>query len=500
MNLTPELVAKLPSAVLKMTEAERAELDSLLMTASRWRPLQGPQTQAYECTADVVLYGGSAGSGKTDLALGKSLTQHRRSLILRREYPQLTSIIERSREIYDAFGAFNESKGIWRCNYENIARFIEFGSCQLEHDKSKYQGRPHDLIVFDEASNFLESQVQFICGWLRSEVKGQRCQVLLPSNPPENAEGEWLLIWFAPWLDRNHPNPAQPGELRWFAMLDGKSVEVSGPEPFTHEGERIVPQSRTFIPGRVTDNPYYAKSGYVAKLQALPEPLRSKLLYGDFTAGREDAAFQVIPTAWVLAAQARWEKFTKPDLPMSALGTDVARGGKDSTVLTPRHGHWFGPQHVYPGATTPDGPAVTGLIIQHRADNCFVNIDVIGVGTSPYDSTRQIIGERAVAMNGSKHSTKRDRAGVLTFVNKRAEWYWAMRETLDPANHEDLMLPPDPALRADLCAPTWKMTVRGVQVESKEDLIKRLGRSPDRGDSAVYALADESDAWAFTSA
>ena len=52
-----------------------------------------------------------------------------------------------------------------------------------------------------------------------------------------------------------------------------------------------------------------------------------------------------------------------------------------------------------------------------------------------------------------------------------------------------MALPPDPELKADLCAPTWKLTARGILVESKEDINARIGRSPDKGDSLVYAHA-----------
>ena len=93
-------------------------------------------------------------------------------------------------------------------------------------------------------------------------------------------------------------------------------------------------------------------------------------------------------------------------------------------------------------------------------------------------------------MNGSEGSTERDRSGRLGFVNKRAEWWWRMREALDPENGEDICLPPDPELLADLCAPTWMLKARGIQVESKDEIKERIGRSPDRGDAAVYALAD----------
>ncbi|MGM7379778.1 terminase, partial [Acinetobacter baumannii] len=116
--------------------------------------------------------------------------------------------------------------------------------------------------------------------------------------------------------------PAQPGELRWFANVNGKEQEVESNKPFVIIDEQIVydfdpkdfalediikPTSRTFIPARVTDNKYYMETGYMSTLQALPEPLRSQMLYGDFGAGIEDDPWQVIPTEWVEAAQARWK-------------------------------------------------------------------------------------------------------------------------------------------------------------------------------------------------
>ena len=75
-------------------------------------------------------------------------------------------------------------------------------------------------------------------------------------------------------------------------------------------------------------------------------------------------------------------------------------------------------------------------------------------------------------------------------MNLRAEAYWRMREALDPDYGDDLALPDDSELLADLCAPRWEYTPRGVRVEEKEDIIKRIGRSPDAGDAAVLALLE----------
>jgi hypothetical protein len=472
-----------------LTPQERAMMDAILAAPKRWSPLPGPQTRALESKADVLLYGGAAGGGKTDLALGKALTKHRRTLILRREYPQLKGIIERARDIYTPFGTWNGKDSVWRCRFGGLSRIVELGSCQHETDKTNYQGRPHDLLVFDEAANFLESQVRFISGWVRTEVEGQACQTLLCSNPPTGAEGLWLIEWFAPWLDPKHPKPAAIGELRYYAMIDGRDTEVDGPAPVRHRGELITPKSRTYIPARVADNPYYMRTGYVAQLQALPEPLRSMMLFGDFAASREDDRYQVVPSEWVRAAQERWRSREKPRTQMTALGVDVARGGKDQTVISPRHDNWFAQQIAVPGKSTPDGPAVATLVLQHRRDNALVNADVIGVGYSVQDALEPVLKDAFVPLNGSEASIRRDKSGRLAFVNQRAEWWWSMREALDPATGDDLALPPDQGLLADLCAPTWKLTARGIQVEAKEDIIKRIGRSPDKGDSAVYALA-----------
>ncbi|MFQ5955518.1 MAG: terminase [Kiloniellales bacterium] len=465
----------------------RSELDRLLTAGTRsilWEPIPGPQVAAYRSPADALLYGGQAGGGKTDLLIGLALTGHRRSIIFRREYEQLKAIIDRCQAIIRDRRLYNAQDRVWRLG---DGRRLELGACQHPGDEQKFQGRPHDLKAFDEVSHFLESQFRFLIGWNRTTAPGQRVRVVCTGNPPTHADGEWVIRYWAPWLDEQHPYPAGPGELRWFAALDGKDVEVEDGRPFVHKRELVRPKSRSFIPAAVTDNPYLMATGYVATLQALPEPLRSMLLHGDFGAAQEDDPWQVIPTAWIKAAQARWT--AGPSEAMTALGVDVARGGRDFTVLSPRHGPWFAEQRLYPGQTTPDGAQVAALVVGALEDGALVNIDVVGVGTSPFDHLRDN-GVAANPLNSAEASRARDRSGRLGFVNKRAEWWWRMREALDPGHGQHLMLPPDRGLLADLAAPRWKLTARGIQVESKEDIMRRIGRSPDRGDAAVYALAE----------
>ena len=72
-------------------------------------------------------------------------------------------------------------------------------------------------------------------------------------------------------------------------------------------------------------------------------------------------------------------------------------------------------------------------------------------------------------------------------MNRRAEAHWTFRMALDPSQPggSPVALPPDNLLVADLAAPTFTITSRGVQIESKESIRKRLGRSTDRGDSVI---------------
>jgi hypothetical protein len=141
---------------------------------------------------------------------------------------------------------------------------------------------------------------------------------------------------------------------------------------------------------------------------------------------------------------------------------------------------------MYPGTATPDGQAVAGLIAVTNTGGCPVNIDSGGVGASAFDISRGL-GLRVVGINFGAGSDARDKTGSFGFMNLRAEMYWRFREALAPEAEEPIALPPDGELEADLAAPKWTMRLSGVQVESKDDIKKRIGRSPDRADAVVLA-------------
>lgn len=458
----------------------------------KWIPSPGPQTEAYFSPADVLLYGGQGGGGKTDLGIGLAFTAHRRSLILRRKYANLGSLTERAIEVNGSRNGFNGSPPPLLRTADG--RYIQFAGNQHLGDEQDWQGQPFDLKVFDEATQFLEMQVRFHIGWLRSTDEGQRVRALLATNPPVDADGDWIIGMFRPWLDVTHHNPAKHGELRYFVTApDGTDLEVDGPEPIELSGASgpSIPMSRSFIPAALKDNPYLINTGYQAKLDGLPEPIRSAVRDGNFMAARADDEYQVIPTQWIIEAQARWNADGRSGLAMTAQGLDIG-AGRDETTLASRYGGWYAPIEHMTGEEAKDPAHAAGMVVRHRRNNCPVVIDV---GGGFGGASLLLFKENGIAVspfNGAGASVAKTRDGQLSFYNKRAEAWWKFREELDPSQDggSAIALPPDPQLRADLAAPTWKLTTRGILIEPKEDVKDRIGRSPDRGDAVVMALSE----------
>jgi len=449
-------------------------------------PQSKPQWLALLTRADELYYGGGAGGGKTDLILGLAIELHQHSAIFRRVYPNLTGIMERARAIIGQKADENKADKIW---HFPDGRTIEFGAVQFEDNKTNWQGRPHDLKAFDEIPEFAESQYVFICGWNRSTTPGQRVRVVVTGNPPLDEAGGWIVRRWGAWLDDKHPHPARPGELRWYATVGGKEQEFPGGAPVSVGKETIYPRSRTFIPALLDDNPFLTQDHhYRSVIQSMPEPLRSMLLYGDFKAGATPNPFQVIPTDWIRAAQKRWMERERPTTPLTAVGIDAARGGNDCMTLARRYDNWFDEVLKWPGVLVPNGPAAATLIHDAlgTAKPICINVDVIGIGSSTYDHIDPLY-PNVMAVNVAEGSDYRDKSGALKMRNLRAEMHWRMRDALDPQSGEDLALPNDPEVLADLAAPTYQITSAGVLIEEKEKIKERIGRSPDVGEAIMLA-------------
>ncbi len=508
-----------------LTPEEYAEFEKVATSALETRVFYptAKQQEVLDSEADIIGYGGAAGGGKSYLVTGLAVSKHQRSSITRPQKNQTIKFVEELAKMLRTRDGYSSQTSSWKVKAEGADRYIHFFGLDNPGDEEKQQGDDYDLKAYDEVTQMREADIRYTLTWNRTDDPKQKVRALLTFNPPTTAEGRWVIKFFAPWLDKAHHNPAKEGELRWFATVgDNQDYEVAGPEPFVlivddtgnlkphywfepseHRPEEIIePKSRTFIRALVTDNPYYMRSGYLRQLQALPEPLRSQMMYGDFEAGVEDDAKQLIPTAWIDAAMKRWsvrnaQYQVQAHLrgPMDSLGVDVARGGNmgstlgalghDRLVISPRYGTFFDTLKTHKGVSIDDGAKSAGLVIIERRDDAPVHVDVVGVGTSTYDFLKAN-AINAIPVNGAAAAFG-TASGGLRFVNLRAELHWRLREALDPSNPDPIALPLDQELAVDLASPRWELTKSGIKVESKDDIKKRLGRSPDKGDAVVYA-------------
>lgn len=501
MTLLDEITRQLQG----MSPEKKQELAEMV-SGKKFYPTPGPQMQAFHSMADVMLYGGAGGGGKSALGVGLALQNHHRSLILRRRYGDLSALTEEAVKFNGTRDGFSNSPQP-KMRMDD-GKLIEFGACQHLGDEEAFRGRPHDYIYFDEVTQFLEQQVRFIMAWNRpvGDRQDQRCRVVFGSNPPTTAEGSWIIDMFAPWIDPQYPKPAKPGELRWVVADEfGKDMWVDGPGMVEMDGRMVKPMSRTFIGAKLADNPFLTGTNYAANLDSLPEPLRSAMRDGNFMTARQDADLQVIPSDWVRQAQARWTPEPPVEAPMCAMGVDPAKGGRDETTIAPRFDGWYAPLIVTPGVETPEGKDTAALVLMNRRNNATVVIDVGGgYGDAAYEILKanfenpfnaSPVNKPVVKFDGSAATAQRTVGKTMPFFNKRAEAWWRFREALDPSQEGGsvIMLPPDAKLLADLTAPLLDdrvLAMGKIKIEGKPELKSRLGRSPDRGDAVVMAWSE----------
>jgi hypothetical protein len=220
---------------------------------------------------------------------------------------------------------------------------------------------------------------------------------------------------------------------------------------------------------------------------------RNRVL-GEFASAEESG---LIPLSWIEAANERWEVIRESGQwdAFTCVGVDVARDGEAKTVLALRHGQAIRELRRFARSDTMETTGHVASVVAGSAAAAVV--DVIGIGAGVVDRLREMKRDdraayRVVPFNAAEHTDWRDASGELAFANTRSAAWWNVRELLDPAQGKEVALPPDDLLTGDLTAPHWRMTSSGkVQVESKDEIRKRLGRSTDDGDAVVMALWEE---------
>lgn len=254
----------------------------------------GRQIQAGSSPADIVIFGGAAGGGKSHWLLYEAArwfdTPGWVARIFRRTYAQVSGgggLWSKTFEIYPHLGGkANNSDLFW--TFPSGAH-VGFGHLQHEHDMYTHQGKEYALIGFDELDHFHESQFWYLFSRNRTTC-GKRAVVRCTTNPNPNHFVKPLIRW---WLDDKgqFPDLAKAGVIRWFVRDENSKIiwhdedEVEFYRLVNFYRSEIdpdfVPTSLTFIPASVDDNPSMPKS-YKAKLMSLPLIERQRLLYGDW--------------------------------------------------------------------------------------------------------------------------------------------------------------------------------------------------------------------------
>lgn len=228
-----------------------------------WQP-QSKQALFMSRPEFEAFYGGAAGGGKTDCAVMEALRQvdhpKYRGLIVRKTYPQLSEIIDRSIELYPRIfpGAkFNDSKHFWK--FPSGAKVI-FKSFPYLRKKDDFQGLPFQFIDVDELTHFLLEEYMYLMSRCRPRAAGQRSYVRAQGNPGGVGHG---------WVKGRFVTAGEPYKRIW------ESVDVGG---------KLLLRDRVFIPATVFDNKILLQNdpNYIATLAMLPEAEKKALLYGDW--------------------------------------------------------------------------------------------------------------------------------------------------------------------------------------------------------------------------
>lgn len=257
------------------------------------RPQAGPQEQFACCSADVAVYGGAAGGGKTISLLLEPLyhidNPNFGAVLFRRTHPEITNeggIWDESMKVYPLVGAIPKV-GDLSWEFPSGAS-VSFGHIQHEKDVLKWHSAQIALIEFDELTTFTEYQFLYMLSRNRSTC-GVRPYIRAGCNPDV---ASWVALWVEWFIDpiTGLPILDRCGKLRWF-IRDGDHIrwadsakELIEKYPNADDDEDHVPLSFTFIPAKLSDNKILAEKDprYRAAMMALPRVERERLLYGNW--------------------------------------------------------------------------------------------------------------------------------------------------------------------------------------------------------------------------
>jgi len=258
----------------------------------------GPQTDFLRSSADICVYGGAAGGGKTVGLILEPLRHATRvanftAVFFRRTTPQITNpggLWDESQEFYPRVGG-TPHVGMREWRWPRGGK-IKFSHLQFDSTVYDWQGAQITLICFDELTHFTAHQFFYMVSRNRSTC-GVRPYIRATCNPDADSWVADFLVW---WIDSETglPIPERAGMLRHYVRVAEKTIwadrpeelvqYLPQPEDFPPSIEPPRPISVTFIPATVFNNPILLRANpeYYAWLLSLPTLERERLLGGNW--------------------------------------------------------------------------------------------------------------------------------------------------------------------------------------------------------------------------
>lgn len=250
-------------------------------------PQEGPQTEFLASEADIVIYGGAAGGGKTFGLLLEAMrytyVKGYFGVIFRQTYGDITnpgSLWDVSQDIYYKAGAEpKESKLSWKWENGTRVEFHHFGHSKY---KANWQGSQVPFIGWDELTHFSEDIFFYMLSRNRSTC-GVTPYIRATCNPDPDS---WVKDFIQWWIDEEtgYFIPERIGVIRWFLRKNGDITWYDSLQEIKGKKNRKNAKSVTFIPAKLSDNPALTEAdpAYEANLNALPKHQREALGKGNW--------------------------------------------------------------------------------------------------------------------------------------------------------------------------------------------------------------------------
>lgn len=260
------------------------------------RPQKGPQEMFLSTPADICIYGGAAGGGKTyglllDPLRHKNVKKYS-AVFFRKNSIQIHAeggLLDESRSMYGNIkGAKLKTSPRPRWSFGPNGGTIGFAHIERDDDLSKWQGSQITAIMFDELTHFTERQFFYMLSRNRT-VCGVKPYIRATCNPDADS---WVAKFIEWWIDQDtgYPIPERSGKLRWMLRREDSIYWADTQEELwecfslTTDEEKAEPRTVTFIASTIYDNKILLEKNpeYLANLKAMPTVERERLLNGNW--------------------------------------------------------------------------------------------------------------------------------------------------------------------------------------------------------------------------